>query len=113
MSGTIFSKIIKGEIPCDKVYEDDNVLAFKDINPIAEIHLLFIHKKETKDIVDMAEKDDQQFVDLFQAIAKYTKESGLYDKGFRLMSNVGASAGQSVFHTHFHVLSGKGIRSFH
>jgi len=103
----VFCKIVKGEIPSEKVYEDQFVLGFKDIYPKAETHLVFIHKEHTKDIVELIESDSKQIQDLFSAIGKYSRSSGLYDKHFKVISNVGERAGQSVFHTHIHLLSGK------
>ena len=101
----LFCKIIAGEVPSTKVYEDENVFAFEDINPSAQTHVLFIHKKHSKNLTEMMSEDPTQMSDVFTAIAKWTKEQGLDEKGYRLVNNCGESAGQTVFHTHFHILS--------
>lgn len=109
---TIFSKIIRGEIPSDKVYEDDKVLAFNDISPMAKIHVLFIHKVATSNVNEMAQQKPQQLIDIYQAIAKYTQETGLDKNGFRVVTNMNKDAGQTVFHTHMHVLGGGPLGAF-
>ncbi|MBL6988996.1 MAG: HIT domain-containing protein [Bacteriovoracaceae bacterium] len=101
----LFCKILHGEVPSNKVYEDENVFAFLDINPQAETHLLFIHRNHTPNIVNMTDTHPQDLQDLFVAISTYSKEKGLYKKGFRVVSNIGESSGQTVFHTHIHILS--------
>jgi histidine triad (HIT) family protein len=108
----IFCKIVKGEIPSKKVYEDDHVLAFEDIAPLAKKHVLFISKGHSSDINDMMENDPEMVGKLFQAITTFSKESGYFDYGYRVVSNIGRTAGQSVFHTHFHVLSGEKLGRF-
>ncbi len=108
MSSCIFCKIVKGEIPSTKVYEDEHVLAFKDINPIAKIHLLFVNKEHTSDIADLLVKDPKQVVQIFSAIQNHCKASGLEQKSFRIFTNKGSEAGQTVFHTHFHLISSDG-----
>ena len=105
MSDCIFCKIVKGEIPVEKVYQDEKVIGFKDIHPQAETHLLFVHKDHSADIVEMMENNPDAIKDVMNAISAHAKESGLCDRGFRIVTNVGESAGQSVFHAHFHVLS--------
>lgn len=109
---TIFTKIIQGEIPCDKVYETDKVLAFKDIAPQAPIHILFIHKIPTRNINDLMATDPQQIVDLMQAVREYTSSQNLEASGFRLVTNVNRDGGQTVFHTHFHLLAGAPLGGF-
>lgn len=109
---TLFSKIIKGEIPCDKVFENDRVLAFKDIHPQAPIHVLFIHKKYSKNINQMMAQEPQQIIDLMQAVREYTSSQGLEEAGFRLVTNVNRDGGQTVFHTHFHLLAGAPLGGF-
>lgn len=109
---TIFSKIIKGDIPSDKVYEDEKVLGFKDISPMAKVHILFIHKTPTTNINQMVRERPEHLVDIYQAIATYTKESGLEKTGFRVVTNTNKDAGQTVFHTHMHVLGGEPLGRF-
>ena len=112
MNDCIFCKIVEGKIPSTKVYEDENVIGFKDLRPQAKIHQLFIHKRHTKDMSDMSLNGPSQFAELFQAIRLYTEEAGLSQEGFRVVTNQGPHAGQTVFHTHFHVLAGEPLGHF-
>ena len=106
MPETLFSKIINREIPADIVYEDDQCLAFKDISPQAPMHILVIPKKPIVKLAD-AESDDQQLLGhLMLRAADIAKEQG-YGEAFRLVTNNGADAGQSVFHLHIHILGGR------
>jgi histidine triad (HIT) family protein len=100
----LFCKIIAGEIPSEKIYENDEIFAFKDINPLGNIHWLVIHKNHTRDLTEMSEKPEQ-VMSIFSAINTIVKENDLDSLGYRVFTNKGASAGQSVFHTHFHILS--------
>lgn len=102
----IFCKIVKGEIPSQKVYEDDLVLAFKDINPCAPVHILVIPKKHIESAVALTEEDDILIAHIFKVIRLIAKEQELTN-GFRLVSNVGNDGGQSVKHLHFHILGKK------
>lgn len=106
MSDCLFCKIIKEEVSSEKVYEDDSVLAFRDIQPSAKEHLLFIHKDHTNNVNEISDNNPEQFTQIFTAISSYTKESGLSESGFRVTTNQGPDSGQIVFHTHFHVLGG-------
>lgn len=112
MSDCLFCKILKGEIPSEKVFENDHVYAFKDLYPQAKEHYLFIHKQHTTNLNHMVDSDPQQVVDVFKAISTYTKENNLLERGFRVVTNCGEDAGQTVFHTHFHVLGGGPLSSF-
>ena len=106
MADTLFSKIINREIPADIVYEDDLCLAFKDISPQAPMHILVIPKKPIIKLAD-AQSDDQQLLGhLMLKAADIAKEQG-YGDAFRLVTNNGESAGQSVFHLHIHILGGR------
>lgn len=105
MSDCIFCKIFKGEIPSQRVYEKGHVIGFKDLHPQAKTHLLFIHKNHCRDLNDMVKNDPEALAEIMQAVGEYTEQSGLATSGYRLVTNIGASAGQSVFHTHFHLLS--------
>lgn len=102
----IFCKIVNGEIPSQKVYEDDLVLAFKDINPCAPVHILVIPKKHIASAVALTEEDDKLIAHIFKVIREIAKEQELTN-GFRLVSNVGVDGGQSVKHLHFHILGKK------
>ena len=112
MSDCIFCKIADGTIPSTKIYEDEQVIGFKDLRPQAAIHQLFIHKRHTKDINDLAQNDPSQLADLFHGIRLYTEKEGLTREGFRVVTNLGAHAGQTVFHTHLHVLGGESLGHF-
>jgi len=108
----IFCKIVEGTIPSNKVYEDTCVIAFKDLKPHAAKHLLFIHKHHSTDINHMVEIGPSQVQDIFKAIAVYSKNEGMDKNGFRVVTNLGAYAGQTVFHTHFHLLGGELLGGF-
>lgn len=107
---TVFSKIIKGELPSEKVYESENVLAFKDIHPKAPVHILIVPKKEIKDLQSMQSEDYPILMEIVEAAQKIAQEFGVAD-GYRLLTNNGPSAGQEVFHLHFHLLGGKKLGS--
>lgn len=102
----IFCKIVKGEIPAQKVYEDNKVLAFRDINPAAPVHILIIPKKHIENILKIKKEDTEILADIFESIKKIAKEAGIEEDGFRLISNCGKDAGQEVMHLHFHILAG-------
>lgn len=102
----IFCKIVNGEIPSSKVYEDELVLAFNDINPCAPVHILVIPKKHIESAVKLTDEDDKLIAHIFKVIRKIAQEQGL-EKGFRLVSNVGEDGGQTVKHLHFHILGKK------
>ncbi len=103
---TLFQKIIDKEIPSDIVYEDDLSLVFKDVNPQAPTHLLIIPKKPIAKVSDMSEEDKDLFGHLMWVAGEVARQAGL-DDTFRLVINNGAKAGQSVFHIHIHLLSGR------
>jgi histidine triad (HIT) family protein len=101
----IFAKIIRGEIPTEKLYEDGTVIAIKDINPHAPIHILVLPKGEYLDFTDFIEKaSSAEISHYFKTIAKIAKDNGADE--YRIVSNKGESSGQSVFHFHTHILSG-------
>ena len=102
----IFCKIVNGEIPSSKVYEDDTVLAFNDINPAAPVHILVIPKKHIESAGALTDEDNELIAHIFQVIRLIAKEQGL-DNGFRLVSNIGEDGGQTVKHLHFHILGKK------
>lgn len=107
MEDCIFCKIVRGEIPCTKVYEDDAMLAFKDIEPQAPIHFLIIPKKHIKDLLSLSEEDCDLMAKVQQVVKKLALQEELDEKGFRLVTNCGKAAGQSVFHLHFHLMGGR------
>lgn len=106
----IFAKILRGEIPCDKVYEDDHVLAFNDISPQAPVHIVVIPKGAYVSIDDFgANGSAEEIKALFVAIDKIVEEQGLKANGFRCIANTGDHGGQEVLHFHMHILGGKKI----
>lgn len=107
MNDCIFCKIIKGEIPSNKVYEDEEILAFKDINPAAPIHILVIPKKHIKSLIEVKEEDQEVIGKIYKKINEIAKEQGFDQKGFRVIVNCGEDGGQEVEHLHFHLLAGK------
>ncbi len=109
----VFCKIIAGEIPCKKAYEDDSVLAIYDINPQAPVHIVFMPKEHLLTCADEITASNSEVVaKIFVAIAKVASELGLKD-GYRIINNCGAAAGQTVPHIHFHLLAGKEGMSEH
>lgn len=108
----IFCKIVEGKIPSTKVFENEKVFAFKDLHPAASKHYLFIHKNHTRDVNDQVATEPQQLADIFSAIREVTQQEGLDQSGFRVVTNHGPHAGQTVFHTHFHLLGGEQLRGF-
>jgi histidine triad (HIT) family protein len=108
----IFCKIVEGKIPSTKVFENDKVIAFKDLHPLALKHFLFIHREHTRDIVDLMESDPEQIKDVYAAISGFAKNEGLTSSGMRVVTNLGAHGGQTVFHTHFHLLGGETLGRF-
>ena len=106
---TIFTKIIKREIPADIVYEDDLCLAFRDVNPQAPTHVLLIPKKEIPRLVDAMPEDQALLGHLMITANKIAQQLGVGD-AFRLAVNNGADAGQSVFHLHLHILAGRAFK---
>ena len=109
MEDCIFCKIMKGEIPSDKVYEDDEVLAFKDINPMAPVHILVIPKKHIGSADEIKEDDELLIGKIFTVISKLAKENNL-DNGYRIVNNCGEDGGQAVQHLHFHLLGGRKLK---
>lgn len=103
----IFCKIAAGEIPSTKVYEDDKVLAFKDINPLAPVHILVIPKTHIESAAEITADNSAVIAHIFEVIAKIAKEQGIDKDGFRVVSNCGENGCQSVKHLHFHILGGK------
>lgn len=104
---TIFEKIIDGELPADKVYEDDQLIAIKDKFPKAPIHLLIITKKVIPDIQAMKEEDFPLIAAVFRVATQLAAEFGLEENGYRLLINNGPYAGQTIPHLHFHLLGGR------
>ena len=104
----IFAKILRGEIPCDKVYEDDHVLAFKDINPLAPHHILVIPKGAYVSLDDFTSRaGDVEITALMRAAGKIARDLGLAESGYRILANTGEEGGQEVPHLHIHIFGGR------
>ena len=111
MSDCLFCKIIAGEIPSAKVYEDDLCYAFKDISPLAPTHFLVVPKQHFASAAEVTPENEAVVGHIYTVIAKLAREMGFAD-GSRVVTNVGELAGQTVHHIHFHVLSGRQLGSF-
>ncbi|ACL22298.1 histidine triad nucleotide-binding protein [Desulfitobacterium hafniense] len=107
MSECIFCKIINKEIPSQVVFEDEHVLAFKDINPVAPVHLLVIPKKHRESLNDIDVADEALLGHILVVAKKLAQESGIADSGYRVVNNCGDDGGQVVKHLHFHVIGGQ------
>lgn len=107
MEDCIFCKIINREIPSDIVYEDNEIIAFKDINPAAPIHILVIPKKHIPSLVQLEKEDEILVGRIYSVINKIAEEQGVKEKGYRVIVNCGKDAGQEVGHLHFHLLAGR------
>ena len=104
----IFARILRGEIPCNKVYEDDFVLAFHDIQPQTPVHILVIPKGAYVSFDDFSEKaSDAEISGLIRAAGKIAREAGVVEAGYRMLANHGADANQEVPHFHLHIFAGK------
>jgi len=106
MSDCLFCKIIAGEIPSTKVYEDDFVFAFRDIYPQAPVHILVVPKEHIVSAAELTSANSHLVAKCFEVISKIAMNEGL-DNGFRVITNSGSDGGQTVFHLHFHILGGK------
>ncbi|MBU2591186.1 MAG: histidine triad nucleotide-binding protein [Nitrospinota bacterium] len=107
MEDCIFCKIVSGEIPAKKLYEDDKAIAFEDLNPKAPVHILIIPKKHLATSLEAKEEDKGLMGHLFLTANKLAQEKGIDRSGFRLVVNCNEDAGQSVFHLHFHLMGGR------
>jgi len=106
MSNCIFCKIAAGEIPSEKLYEDENVVAFRDIAPHAPVHVLIVPKEHLTSAAEITPENSHLAAKCFEVVAKLAKTEGL-DGGFRVITNSGADGGQTVAHLHFHLMGGK------
>jgi histidine triad (HIT) family protein len=107
MPKTLFSKIIDREIPADIVYEDNEIISFKDINPQAPIHLLIVPKKVIPTLNDLADSDFELIGKMFKVAQKLAKENNLSESGFRTVFNCNEDGGQTVYHLHLHLIGGR------
>lgn len=107
MADCLFCKIIAGTIPSEKVYEDNDLFAFKDINPKGPVHILFVPKKHYATLNDIPEKELPIVAKIYRAIQKIAKEIGISETGYRTLVNTHKDGGQVVFHVHWHLIGGK------
>ena len=108
-NSTIFGKILRGEVPAERVYEDEHCVAFRDINAAAPTHVLVIPRRRIVDLFEAGPEDAELLGRLLLATAEVARQQGLEKGGYRLVINNGAGVGQSVFHIHLHVLGGRGF----
>ena len=109
-STNVFARILRGEIPCDKVYEDEHVLAFRDINPQAPTHILVIPKGEFVSLADFsANASDAEMASLMRALGHIARQQGVAETGYRILSNTGSAAHQEVPHFHVHLFGGRDL----
>lgn len=111
MTDCLFCKILKGEIPSDKVYEDDRVYVFRDINPKAEVHLLMIPREHIASLDELTPEHDALTAHMLRLFPQLAREQGL-SEGFRTIINTGKGGGQEVFHLHIHLLGGSNLPGF-
>ena len=105
----LFCRIVAGEIPSDKVHEDELVFAFNDINPVAPVHQLIVPRRHLASAADLTETDAELLGRLFAVAASLAADAGLPDSGYRVVTNVGDDGGQSVDHLHFHLIGGRAM----
>jgi histidine triad (HIT) family protein len=110
VSDTIFGRIAAGEIPADIVYQDDDLVAFRDLSPQAPTHILIIPRKPVPTLGDLEEADAELAGKLLLAAAKVARQLGIADAGYRVVINCNAAGGQTVFHLHLHLLGGRPMR---
>jgi histidine triad (HIT) family protein len=109
MENCLFCRIIAGEINASVVHEGEHVVAFRDINPQAPLHLLLVPRRHIKTLNDLTPADDQLVGTMFRTAAMLAKKHGYTDRGYRALFNTNADAGQTVFHIHLHLLAGRGF----
>jgi histidine triad (HIT) family protein len=109
MTGCLFCRIVAGEIPASIVYQDDRLVAFKDINPQAPLHVLIVPRRHIATLNDLSVEDDELVGSLFRRAAAIAKKHGYDESGYRTVFNTNREAGQTVFHIHLHLLAGRGL----
>lgn len=112
MSDCLFCKILSGDIPSDKIYEDEQMFVFKDTNPQADVHLLAIPRVHVSSLNEVTDEHDEVIAHMIKQLPRLAKEQGLND-GFRTIINTGAGGGQVVYHLHMHLLGGSHLPGFH
>jgi len=109
MENCLFCRIIAGEISASVVHEGEHVVAFRDINPQAPLHLLIVPRRHIRTLNDLQPEDDQLVGSMFRAAAMLAKKNGYAERGYRALFNTNADAGQTVFHIHLHLLAGRAL----
>ena len=109
MDNCLFCRIIAGEIPGAIVHDGEHVVAFKDVNPQAPLHVLIVPRRHIRTLNDLQPEDDHLVGSMFRTAAMLAKEHGYADRGYRTVFNTNADAGQTVFHIHLHLLAGRGL----
>ena len=109
MEECIFCKIANGQIPTELLYEDDKVVAFNDLNPVAPVHILIIPKAHIASALCLDDENADLVSHIFKVAGKLAREKGFADNGFRIVNNCGKDGGQTVGHLHFHVIAGRNI----
>jgi histidine triad (HIT) family protein len=107
----IFCKIVEGEIPSEKIFENEHVIAFNDINPKAPTHILVVPKKHFATLNDVPENELNIILKIFGAIREIASKAGVAEEGYRVIVNTNRSSGQEVFHLHFHIMGGRQLGS--
>lgn len=110
MSDTIFGKIARGEVPADLVYEDDEIVAFRDLHPQAPVHILVIPRKPIPTLNDAAPEDAELLGRLMLAAARVAAQEGIAEQGYRTLINCNAAGGQTVYHLHVHLIGGRPLQ---
>ncbi len=110
MENCLFCKIAKGEIPSSKIYEDEKILVFKDISPEAPVHILIIPKAHITSLNYINAENNHIISYIFTKIPNIAKEVGIYEEGYRVVTNIGEKGGQTVNHLHFHILGGRNLK---
>ena len=103
---TVFDKIIEGKLPCEKVFENERIIAFNDIAPAAPVHILIVPKKRIENLQAVTSDDMPLVMECLEVVQKLAEEFEITD-GYRLLTNSGAEAGQTIFHLHFHLIGGR------
>lgn len=111
MEETIFAKIVRGEISADVIYENEQLMVFKDIAPVAPIHWLAIPKKPIVNVDDLNDEDEAVVGQIFTTIRRLAREYGFAESGYRVTTNCNREGGQEVYHLHFHILAGRQLKS--
>lgn len=109
MTDCLFCRVVAGEIPAGIVYQDDSLVAFKDINPQAPLHLLIVPRRHISSLNDLRPDDDALVGSMFRRAAALARDHGFHDRGYRTVFNTNREAGQTVFHVHLHLLAGRGL----